>query len=403
MDKLFQTRLKKHVLMLMKYWKLVFNDHFIIALFFMFGALAYGYSQALNQIKAPVWWGKPVILVILLLVIQLGRLATMIEKPDPVFLLPQTKQINRYLQHAKNYSLLMAELIMIAGVGVLSPFMAVGGGIKTTTIILIAVTAVLMKAIWMNWTLLSLYDRKWQRGSSIVIIKWLVPVLLYVVALYVSPLLALILSIIGLGYLIWQVAKTQSSHVLDWRTAVVDEANRMQKNYRFFNLFTDVPLVQGTVHRRRYLDWLIKLLGDQKSTYGYLFSRGLIRGADISGLIVRLTIVGMLIVFFIPQGWLNVVIFALFIYLVSVQLVSLYSQFDNSVFVYIYPVTNIEKQIQFKRIVTKVLSIVTLCLLISSLTENPDWIMMGIKLIIGLVEIGLISTVYLKSRIQSKA
>lgn len=403
MSKLFQTRLQAHFSMLFKYWKLVFNDHFVIALFFMFGALAYGYSQALDKIKSPVWWGKPLALVVLLLIVQLGRLATLVEKPDPVFLLPKTKQINRYLNQARNYSLLMAELITIACFAVLSPFLAVGVGMNTTSIILLGISMIGLKLIWMNWSVVALFDRKWQRSAYDFNAKWLDPALLIVIGLYLSAAITVVITIIvGLSSF-YLISNTQKSNVLDWRTAVDQEATRMQRIYRFFNMFTDVPSVQGTIHRRRYLDWIIKLLGNQKTTYGYLFSRGLVRGADISGLIARLTIVGMLIVFFIPQGWLNVIVFGLFIYLVSVQLISLYGQFDNSVFVHIYPVTETEKQTEFRLIATKVLVVVTVCLLVGSITQKPDWMMMGIKFVLGVVEVGVLSTVYLKGRIQSKA
>ena len=47
MSSLFKKRRQQHFLMLLRYWRLVFNDHFVIALFFLFGALAYGYAQCL--------------------------------------------------------------------------------------------------------------------------------------------------------------------------------------------------------------------------------------------------------------------------------------------------------------------------------------------------------------------
>ena len=40
MNKLFSKRRSQHFMLLLRYWRLVFNDHFVIALFFLFGALA---------------------------------------------------------------------------------------------------------------------------------------------------------------------------------------------------------------------------------------------------------------------------------------------------------------------------------------------------------------------------
>ncbi|MDF9446107.1 ABC transporter permease, partial [Limosilactobacillus mucosae] len=56
MNSLFKNRRQRHLLQLMKYWRLVFNDQFTIALFFMFGALAYTYAQWLKTLTPGAWW-----------------------------------------------------------------------------------------------------------------------------------------------------------------------------------------------------------------------------------------------------------------------------------------------------------------------------------------------------------
>lgn len=73
MNKLFEKRRQRHFMLLLKYWRLVFNDHFVIALFFILGALAYSYSQMLPKITANMWWPKWALVVFLTIFAQLDR------------------------------------------------------------------------------------------------------------------------------------------------------------------------------------------------------------------------------------------------------------------------------------------------------------------------------------------
>ena len=106
MNKLFSKRRSQHFMLLLRYWRLVFNDHFVIALFFLFGALAYGYSQWLPTLGPHEWWTRLILIGWFTVIAQIGRLATLIKKPDPVFLLPQVEGIHHYLNQATWYSLI---------------------------------------------------------------------------------------------------------------------------------------------------------------------------------------------------------------------------------------------------------------------------------------------------------
>lgn len=79
MGDLFEQRRRRHFVLLMKYWRLVFNDHFIIALFFLFGALAYTYAQMLAYVSPGQWWAKLFLTLWLGLIVHVGRLATLVE------------------------------------------------------------------------------------------------------------------------------------------------------------------------------------------------------------------------------------------------------------------------------------------------------------------------------------
>lgn len=85
MNQLFKRRLVDHLKEMMKYLRLVFNDYFVLALLFVIGGLGYYYSNALKQLHAGLWWAPVVIIGILLVSLQLGRFATLVQAPDYVF------------------------------------------------------------------------------------------------------------------------------------------------------------------------------------------------------------------------------------------------------------------------------------------------------------------------------
>ena len=168
--------------------------------------------------------------------------------------------------------------------------------------------------------------------------------------------------------------------------------------YRFFNLFTDVPNLEGRVKKRSYLNPVINWLGEQ-SVWRFLYGRALIRNTEISDLVVRLTIVIAVILFFVPVMWLNSIIMALALYLIAAQLMPLYDQFANNAFSYVYPTTKTEQYDAFRTIIRKVMVMVGIVLVICSIGMHVNWIQVIINAVIALLELPLLTTNYLKYRI----
>lgn len=400
MEKLYSQRRNQHFLMLLKYWRLVFNDHFVIALFVMLGAVMWGYSQGLEQLTTHTWWSKPLAIVIALVIVQIGRLATLVKAPDPIFLLPQAKMIDRYLRKAFWHSLILAELITIALTLVMLPFIMVTTNYATWQAGLILVVMVELKAGIMNWQLDGLYYQYIQPSKQ-TFLKLALPVIIVAIGFWLNWILAVTLSTIFLIGL--HVHRLRSSlGVLNWQTAVKQEEQRMLGVYRFFNLFTDVPMVQGIVHRRRYLDGVVNLLSNSQRPFSFLYVRGLLRGTEVSGLLIRLTVVGMAILFFIPMFWLNLVIMVLFVYLLTIQLIPFYWHFDSHVFTHLYPVKLADQVNDFKSLTTKVLMAAMVFLWLASSGTQLNLTQLAIKLVVGIVEVELLTHGYVMYRIKQK-
>ena len=394
MNSLFKERRQKHFLMLLKYWRLVFNDHFVIALFFLFGALAYGYAQWLPSIPAHNVWIELLLVIFMTVIAQLGRLATLVKTADPIFLLPETSRMKTYFRQSYGYSLFLGALISLAGLVVALPLASVTSRTGSSTIAILVIVTLFVKSGWLNLSYLQLSMAQSQNPCWRWL-KWIGPFLVWGITWLLSPVAGLCLSFLWLIITSWLV---RSNSAINWRGAVTAERNRMATVYRFFNLFTDVPNLQGRVKRRSYLNFIVNWLG-QQSVWRFLYGRGLIRHTEISDLVFRLTLVMAAILIFIPISWLNSIIMALALYLIAAQLIPLYDQFANNAFSYVYPTTKDEQYHDFQIVFRKVMVIVAIGLAICSIGIHLR-IMQGlINVIIAVIEVPLLTTNYLKYRI----
>lgn len=392
MNKLFEQRRKRHFMLLLKYWRLVFNDHFVIALFFILGALAYSYSQMLPSIKPSMWWPKWVLVILLTVFTQFGRVASLLQKADPVFLLPQADSMQDYFRSAYAYSWWLAIIMSLAGVLIALPLAMVIMHLTAFDIIVIALLAIFLKTA----NLLIYQQRMFFLPNGVPSwMSWVIPALAWLICWFVNPLAG---AILGLADAILQYIRVRDKQV-NWRAAVSLESDRMTGVYRFFNLFTDVPSVQGQVKRRRFADGLIRWLGSD-DPWAYLFSRGLVRNTEVSGLLMRLTLLGMLIAFFIQVAWLNSLLVVLMIYLIFVQLVPFYDQFDQIAFTHIYPLKVGTKLQAFQKISQKLMLIVAVLLSVSSIGLHLAWSVVLTNLVLTVIESYILVHYYLNYRIK---
>ncbi len=350
MKNLFKKRLGAHLTELMKYLRLVFNDYFVLALVFMIGGLGYYYSNALKGLTTGLWWAPLLIIGVLLISVQTGRLATLIEAPDYVFLLPKEAALIDYLKRAFWYSTILASLIQVLFWIVLMPFVQRTVAATTAQLFALLATVIFLKIAWLNAD----FARKYHLSQKWLGNRWLfrlvVPVIVLAVCLYGNYFLgAGLAAIVMLGGL--AVQHTWQKRSVDWQILIADENSRMHSIYQFFNLFTDVPSLSGAVRRRRYLDWLfhgIKLL--PANTYLYLYAHGIVRDNEMSGLYARLTVIGTLLLVFVKGTFLPIVLSLLFIYLIGFQMIPFYFHYDDNAFVHIYPVTTDFQMKNFQRV-----------------------------------------------------
>lgn len=402
MKQLFKRRLVNHLKEMMSYLRLVFNDYFVLALLFMIGGLGYYYSNALKQLHVGVWWAPLVSIGIQLVGLQLGRMATLVQDPDYVFLLPKEFEMIDYLKRGFNYSLILAWFIQILIWFVMLPFIQITTRIDSLEMVMLLLILLGLKATWLNAEFARKYRLRpnWRLGYQRLIWRFIIPLLALTIAAYFSYVAALLL-VVAAVVASWVGRRSWSNRSVDWQTMINDENSRMHTVYQFFNLFTDVPAISGSVKRRRYLDTLlgrIKLIPD--NTYLYLYAHGIARDNEMSGLYVRLMVIGTLLLVFIKGEALPIVLCLLFVYLIGFQMIPFYFHFDDNAFVHIYPVTHQFQLKNFQRVLLWLLSIVAIIFGIAVIAVNANNLMTILGVIIGeAVEIWAFIYLYVPRRI----
>lgn len=390
LNKLFWQRQQRRWDHYLHYWRLVFNDHFIIALFFMAGAMAYSYDQLLPQVNTQSWWWRLILMLWVTLAIQVGRVAIFVEQPDPVFLLPLTSQIKQYLRPAWIYSTVLGLIMSFALTVIALPLALTLMKLSNGTLIIIALTVMALKLNWLAW--------EKQRFLMTPASKRLVNVMQWGATFIIAALMWTGWSIIALvvTVIIWLLSEYWNSRAnFDWSVAIAYERSRTESIYRFFNLFTDVPQVQGSVKRRAWADGIIKYLARQDGQWGYLYARGFVRRSETSGLVVRLTVILAIIIFFIPVNWLQTVALVLSLYLIISQLGPEYHQFDNKVFTYLYPLEPKDRQRAYLKLASRVMWPVAVILLLA--TIMTPYVLLN--LVIVIIEGELLVRWYLPMRV----
>lgn len=381
MNNLWKKRLNLYLKRMIKYYRYVFNDHFVIALLFLLGGISYTYSNFIKSLNVDLSypWAKPVVIIVLLVMLQFGKVGTLIDEPDKVFLLPQEKGMREYLMKAQKRAWVSNSVIQIVVWIVLLPFIYYGVHLNLVESIILLLSQVALKVAQVNLFFIRAFEAKYQAGKYSLILNYVVPLIVYMLGLYASIYFALGITV----GLILYLKSLPKNKIIQWNYLIDVEKLRLMRKYSFFNLFTDVPQVKKKAKRRKYLDWLIPNL---KNVYGYLFIRAIIRNGEYSGLYIRLTVIEFIVLLFIPKFWLSLVIGMLFIYLIGFQMLPLYKYFDDNVFVHLYPLETNSKGKEFKSILLALLIINAFLATIAVYIAIQNILLSGAFLALVLVE-----------------
>jgi ABC-2 type transport system permease protein len=382
--KLWSDRSKHTSKELSRYLRYIFNGHLMIVLIFLIGSLTFYYQQWVKTLDES-FPAAVIMAVILGVFLTYSPVYTFLLEADRVFLLPIESKLTKYFWRSGIVSFVLQAYILLMVLAAMMPMYVQVSGSTYRTFFYFVFLMLLLK-IWnlaTRWRIQYYVERNVHRTDSFVRFC-LNSVFLYLVFVSASKFLLIILLIIMLG-LYYYFYQNSIKKGLKWEEIILLEQNRLTGFYRIANLFTDVPKFKDEVKRRKWLDWMArKIVFQQNNTQLYLLTRTFLRSGDYLGLVIRLTVIGGLVIYYWDFIYGQFLFLLLFLYLTGFQLLPLKNHHQNVLWIDLYPIDHEQREKSFKKILRWVLLLQTSVFSLLFVLKG-DWVLFIIGMGIGVV------------------
>ncbi|HFK1424684.1 MULTISPECIES: ABC transporter permease EcsB [Bacillus cereus group] len=365
------------------YSKYVFNDHLKFIFVFIIGAGAYYYQQWL-QTLTPSFPTALVMAVLLGFVLTAGSIQTLLKEADLVYLLPVEEKLKPYFTKAFLFTFMIQLYIIAIVAAALAPLYFQQMKQTGAGYIWIVIAFIIVKA----WNLFVAWEKSFLTDQNIQRADWFIRFILNALFVYflvertsVMFIAGIILLMVLYLAILHQMVKGKP---LNWEYLISEEGKKMMLLYRIANMFVDVPALKERVARRKWLDFILSMIGE-KRTYLYLYTRTFLRSGNYFGLYVRLLALGGVILYFIPFLYGRFIVSLIFLYLIGYQLLTLWKHHRMKIWLDLYPVGGEEKKKDFLTLLNAILIIGSVVFTIIFALATKDFMMTGILLVLSIV------------------
>lgn len=386
-NKLWKKRFSNASKEMMRYLRYIFNGHLVVVMLFLLGTLAFYYQEWISTLT-PQFPAAIIMTLILVLFVTYSPTYTFLLPADKIFLLPVETKLNSYFLRANIVSIIFQSYILLLLLAALMPmYVQVYEGSYGQFLNIFAVIVVVKS--------LNLFIRKYifyYIDKTVHLIDFIVRLIINGICLYflfskanIIFVFTTIIILIGLYVFFRNDVKEKG---VKWEILIEQEEKRKASFYRLANMFTDVPQLKEKVKRRKYLDILLKFIPfGTEHTANNLLMRTFIRSGDYLGLFIRLTVIGVIVVYFITNFWAQLFLILLFIYLTGFQLLPLRLHHQNNLFFELYPLEQNVKDQALKQLLNLVLIIQAVifsltCLFGGQLIEGLITLLMSISFVL---------------------
>lgn len=349
-EHLLKERLSNFLKEINRYGKYILNGHMTVALMFFIVVLSVYYQKLLENL--PDHFPSIIVLAMILGgVTSYQPIYTLLKEPDLVFLMPAESKMNGYFQKILAYNYFLSLIYVVFILAATSPlYFHTFPNHGAKNLVIIALVAFFMKGFHLMLTWFGLRMNRGRLLPTLHLFAILLSINFFHSLLKVHTL-GMIFSLFLYFVLFLFVINRSSKYAgIPWETLIIRDRKFMYAFYRFAHLFVDVPHVQTTIKKRKILTDRVQDSMDQKYTYHYLYALTFLRSNAYFGLFIRLTIIGSLFIYFIPNEWLKVIFALLFLYLTMIQLIPLYKHHRTKVWLDLYPVQPIYRKKGFQKV-----------------------------------------------------
>lgn len=380
---LWKERFRHFLKEVRTYSKYVFNDHLKFIFVFIIGAGAYYYQQWL-QTLTPSFPAALVMAVLIGLVLTAGSIQTLLKEADLVYLLPVEEKLKPYFTKAFLFTFMIQLYIIAIVAAALAPLYFQQMKQTGAGYIWLVLAFVIVKA----WNSFVAWEKSFLTDQNVQRADWFIRFILNGLFVYFLVERVSVMFIGGIVLLmvlylaiLHQMVKGKP---LNWEYLISEEGKKMMLLYRIANMFIDVPALKERVSRRKWLDFILSIIGE-KRTYLYLYTRTFLRSGNYFGLYVRLLALGGVILYFIPFLYGRFIVSLIFLYLIGYQLLTLWKHHRMKIWLDLYPVGGEEKKKDFLALLNAILITGSIIFTIVFLLATKDFMMTGILLIVSIV------------------
>ena len=399
LNDLFKKRQTAYLKNLTKYARIIFNDHFVLILFILFGAGGFAYSNYLETLTVGMIQPRMLVALLFYLIVSTGSVTLLLEPADAIFLLPKEHEFKQIFKQMTIKSFIQS--LLAAGiVGIIAwPIFVATLDAPTTELVFILITLVSLKWLNLLTKIKPFFEMKTQNKQTLLIT--VVKIFAIISLIFINrPLTALITAAIALytAYA-FMTEKRYFTYLFRWGIMIDAEDKRMQRLYRFIGLFTNVPNIETNIKRLTWLDPTLNWLSQKNPTAPYYYIlRTTARNTDYSMLVIRSTVVGAILLAVTNSLVVSTLLILLFLYMIGFQLLTLVSEIERAPQFKLYPVTQIEKEQAVYKLIFQLLVFVAICLALASVNQLG---ITGLVLVpIGCLFAYLFSKFYAPSRVK---
>ncbi|GAB6476131.1 ABC transporter permease [Bacillus cereus] len=395
-ESLWSSRFQQHIQNIITYFARMING-LLYSFIFISCVGAYYYAQFL---KASPSKGISLLLITIVLTFIITRcpIRTFLQKPDAVYLLALEEKLTSYFKKSLLYNYIIQLFPLLFTFLILVPLAL--QSLQLTVPFLCTIFIVLM--ITKAW---NMYIHWMWRDSHEKSIWFIIRIACNALIIYMLFYAANVLILGGLLLLLtflFLYTKKQPTKRIPWDYIIEQEEKMNVRFYQFASIFTDVPQLNKQVNKRKWLTtWIEPLLHKKRATFFYLHTLAFLRGNDYFGIYIRLGLIGAFALYFIPNIYVKGAIAYIVLYMISMQLRSLWKYFSGNIIVALYPIDTEKRMNQFLHLIFILLSIQLVVFSIVILIATGQFLHSLIIMIIGLLWIKFIIVPKTKQRISA--
>ncbi|PEL94839.1 ABC transporter permease [Bacillus wiedmannii] len=395
-ESLWSSRFQQHIQNIITYFARMING-LLYSFIFISCVGAYYYAQFL---KASPSKGISLLLITIVLTFIITRcpIRTFIQKPDAVYLLALEEKLTSYFKKSLLYNYIIQLFPLLFTFLILVPLALQSLQLTVPFLCTIFIVLMITKAwnIYTHWMWRDSHEKNiW------FIIRITCNALIIYMLFYSAHVLILGGLLLLLAFLLLYTKK-QPTKRIPWDYIIEQEEKMNVRFYQFASIFTDVPQLNKQVNKRKWLtNWIEPLLHKKQATFFYLHTLAFLRGNDYFGIYIRLGLIGAFALYFIPNIYVKGAIAYIVLYMISMQLRSLWKYFSGNIIVALYPIDAEKRMNQFLHLIFILLSIQLIVFSIVILIATSQFLHSLIIMIVGLLWIKCIIVPKTKQRVSS--